>query len=154
MSDTPWPSGELDPIRRVRVLEAALPGAAVAERVLDAPYDAVWAVATDFEGGIPAFEPFVGGARIESRDGERLAVRVRSPVGFWQRNHVILRPGWCWMESRFFVVAMVARPEGERTRFAHLEGSRVRGARVFKPLLRWKMPAELDRIERLAQERA
>src|SRR4051794_26373395 len=48
-----WPTVDLDPVRRLRVLAAAIPGAAVAESVLDAPFDDVWSAATDFENAVP-----------------------------------------------------------------------------------------------------
>jgi hypothetical protein len=156
------PPAELDPIRRVRVLAAAIPGAAVAEGVLDAPFDAVWEVVTDFEhvGGI---EIFIKDARIRSRRpdpetaGERVELEYKlRPFGPRDVTEVDLRPGWCWMQSPLAVAAMAAVPEGERTRFAHLEAVRLPGRRLFGPLLRAKMALvrELRRFERGAQERA
>jgi hypothetical protein len=153
---------ELDPIRRLRAMAAAIPGAAVAEGVLDAPFDAVWAAATDFEhvGGI---EILIKEAHIRSRrpdsgtGGERLEVEYK-PRLFGPRDviEVDLRPGWCWMQSPLAVAAMAAVPEGERTRFAHLEAVRLPGRRLFRPLVAAKMALarELRRFERQAQERA
>ena len=157
-----WEPLELDPIRRVRVLAGAIPGAAVAEDVLDAPFDAVWAGATDFEhvGGI---EILIKEPRITSREpdsetgGERVTVEYRPrPFGPKDVIEVDLRPGWCWMQSRLAVAAMAAVPEGERTRFAHLEAVRLPGKRILKPLISAKMAlaGELRRVERRAQERA
>jgi hypothetical protein len=156
------PPPRLDPIRRLRVLAAAIPGAAVAEGVLDAPFDAVWAAATDFEhvGGI---EILIKEAHIRSRrpdpetGGERIEVEYK-PRPFGPRDviDVDLRPGWCWMQSPLAVAAMAAVPEGERTRFAHLEAVRFPGRRLFGPLLAAKMALarELRRFERKAQELA
>jgi hypothetical protein len=52
--------------------------------------------------------------------------------------------------------SLAAVPEGERTRFAHLEAVRFPGRRLFGPLLAAKMALarELRRFERRAQERA
>jgi hypothetical protein len=152
---------ELDPIRRLRVLAAAIPGAAVAEGVLDAPFDAVWAAATDFEQ-VGAIEVLIRDSRVRSRrpdagtGGERVEVEYRPrPFGPRDVTEVDLRPGWCWMQSPLAIAAMAAVPEGDRTRFAHLEAVRFPGRRLFGPLLAAKMSMvrELRRFERRAQER-
>lgn len=152
-----WPTVELDPIRRLEVLAAGIPGAAVAERVLDAPFDDVWAAATDFEEGVPRIEILIGRAQVVSRDGENIEVWITPPLmGAAQRLDVVLRPGWCWMVSKLAVAGMAAVPEGSgRTRFAHLEALRVPGGRWAGPLLSAKMALarELQRVERLARER-
>jgi hypothetical protein len=152
-----WPTAELDPIRRLEVLAAGIPGAAIARRVLDAPFDDVWAAATDFEQGVPRIEILIGRAQVVSREGERIEVRISPPLmGPPQRLDVVLRPGWCWMVSKQAVAGMAAIPEGEeRTRFAHLEAITMPGGRFAAPLLSVKMALtrELQRIERLARER-
>lgn len=156
------PSAQLDPIRRLKVLAAAIPGAAVAEGTLDAPFDAVWETVRDLEhvGGI---EIFVGDPRIRSRrpdpetGGERLELEYKvRPIGKREVLDVDLRPGWCLMQSPLGLAAMAAVPEGERTRFAHLEAVRFPGRRLFGPFLAAKMAVvgELRRFERKAQERA
>ena len=158
-----YPGVDLDPIRRMRVLAAAIPGAAVVEAVLDAPFDPVWAAATDFER-VNAIEVLIARSHVRARrpdaatGGERLEVEYR-PRPFGPRDvlEIDLRPGWCWMQSRLSVAAMAAVPEDPaRTRFAHLEALRVPGRRLIGPLLAAKMHAvrELRRIERLAQDRA
>src|SRR5919197_5955826 len=136
---------ELDPIRRLRALAAAIPGAAVAEGVLDAPYDAVWDAVSDFEHA-GAVEILIKQPRIRSRrpdpqtGGERVEIEYRPrPVGPLDVIEVDLRPGWCWMQSPLAVAGMAAAPEGERTRFAHLEAVRFPGRRLLGPLLRAKM---------------
>jgi hypothetical protein len=136
---------ELDPIRRLHALAAAIPGAAVAEGVLDAPFDAVWDTATDFEhlGGI---EILIKNPRVRSRrpdpetGGERVEVEFKArPIGRRDVTAVDLRSGWCWMQSSMGIAAMAAVPEGDRTRFAHLEAIRLPGRRLFGPLLAVKM---------------
>jgi hypothetical protein len=151
-----YPTVELDPIRRLHVLAAAVPGAGVIEQLLDAPFDAVWAAATDFEGAVPEIELFIGRAEVVSREGERLEARITPPL--MPRSmplHVVLRPGWCWMVSPLAVAGMAAVPEGERTRFAHLEALTMPGGRFLGPLLvaKMKLAHELGRIERIALER-
>lgn len=151
-----WPSVELDPIRRLHVLASAIPGAAVAEALLDAPFDDVWAAATDFENAVPRIELFIGRARVVAREGERVSVQITPPLlRRPQPLEVVLRPGWCWMVSPMAVAGMAAVPEGERTRFAHLEALTIPGGRMAAPLLSAKMALarELKRIERIARER-
>jgi hypothetical protein len=152
-----WPTVELDPVRRLRVLAAAIPGAAVAESVLDAPFDDVWAAATDFENAVPKIELFIGRARVVSREGERVSVEITPPLlRRPQPLDVVLRPGWCWMVSPKAIAGMAAVPEGDRTRFAHLEALTLPGGRMAGPLLSAKMTLarELRRIERIARARA
>lgn len=155
------PPAELDPIRRLRVLAAAIPGAAVAERVLDAPFDAVWETVADLEH-VNGIEIFVGSPHIRSRrpdpetGGERLELEYKvRPLGKREVLDVDLRPGWCFMQSQLGIAAMAAVAEGERTRFAHLEAVRLPGRRLFGPFLaaKMKLAGELRRFERKAQER-
>ena len=47
-----WPSAELDGVRRLRVLAAALPGVQLEERALDHPFEAVWGVVNDIERNV------------------------------------------------------------------------------------------------------
>jgi hypothetical protein len=152
-----YPAVELDPIRRLNVLAAAIPGAGVVEQVLDAPFDAVWAAATDFEGSVPQIEIFIGKAVVVSHEGERLEARITPPLMRRpQPLHVVLRPGWCWMVSPVAVAGMAAVPEGQRTRFAHLEALTLPGGRFLAPLLvaKMRLARELGRIERLARARS
>jgi hypothetical protein len=155
------PPAELDPIRRLHVLAEAIPGAAVAEGVLDAPFEAVWETVRDLEhvGGI---EILVADPQIRSRrpdphtGGERLElVYTARPLGRREVLDVDLRPGWCFMQSQLGLAAMAAVPAGRRTRFAHLEAVRFPGRRLFGPLLaaKMKLVGELGRFERQAQER-
>ena len=155
------PAAALDPIRRLRVLAANIPGAAVTEDVLDAPYEAVWETVRDIEhlGGI---EVLIADPRIRSRrpdpdtGGERIQIEYKArPFGPREITDVDLRDGWCLMQSPRAIAVMAAVPEGERTRFAHLEAARFPGRRLFGPLLWLKMvlARELRRFERSAQER-
>ena len=141
-----WPAARLDRIARLRVLAAGLPGTAVLETVFDAPFDQVWSCLTDFERSVPAFDADVARLRIVERRGDpgrgetlRIATRQTGRV-LWLPAvlDVDLAPGWCWMVTRpqLYVVGMAAEPEGDRTRFAHLEGVALAAPRPLRPLLR------------------
>lgn len=146
-----WPSSELDPVRRMRILAAAIPRAAFRERVLDAPFDDVWRVASDLEHGTPKWEKNVAALAVLRREDDRLEVVIRSPFGISVRAHVVLRSGWCVMQGSLFTVGMAAAPEGEGTRFAHFEALRLPGCQALRPLLRHRIHHEFQTLERLAQ---
>jgi hypothetical protein len=147
-------SDDLDPIRRLRVLAAALPGVTLVEVSLDAPFEAVWSVAGDLVGGVPRFEKPITRVQITERSDDLLKVTVhmrRGPATDW---NVLLRPGLCWMQStrRGMLVGMAAVPQPDgRTRFAHAQGTRAPIGLLLAPLLRRKLREEIRRIERLAQ---
>jgi hypothetical protein len=146
----------LDPIRRLYVMAGVLPGAVVREEVVDATPESVWGVVTDWEQGIAEVEPFIAAARIEHQEGDLVHLKIRSPLGVSVRNTVRVGPDWWWIESPFFVAGMAVRREGERTRIAHLEGTRrvpLLG-RLMKPFLYRKMRGELLRAGALARRRA
>lgn len=146
MSVPSLPSASLDRIARLRVLSAGLPGSAVVETVLDAPFDEAWAWVADLERSVPAFDSDVARLRVVRREphpigGERLRIRTRyTAVALWIPAviDVHLALGWCWMVSRpqVYVVGMAAEPDGDRTRFAHLEGLAFNIPRRLQPLLR------------------
>lgn len=128
-----WPVAEVDPIRRLRVLAAAVPGAVVTETTYDAPFAQVWAVAADLEHELPMYLPDVRAMRVTRRDGDRLEAHARGYAGLRARFDIVLRPGWCVMSSRFLLGGMAAVPDQERTRFAFLGGVHVPGQRVLRP---------------------
>jgi hypothetical protein len=132
-----WPEARLDRVRQLRVLGAALPGVAVVERVLDAPFDEVWSFLSDLERSVPMFDHLVDSLHLKAGHDDRLSVVARLPVVHTgTRFDVELHDGWCWMQSRTYLVGMAAEPHGEQTRYAHLEGVPFRRARLLKPLLR------------------
>jgi hypothetical protein len=53
---------------------------------------------------------------------------VRGRLGQRARFDVLLRPGWCWMQSRLWVGGIAARQESAGTRIGFLGGLRVPGA--------------------------
>lgn len=127
---------DLDPIRRMRVLAAATPGVAYAEKLIPAPFDAVWDTASDLEHELPRMITDLRSFEIISARGERMTARARGRLGQHARFEVVLRPGWCVMESRFLVGGMAAASEPGGTRFAFLGGLRLPGIRLLGPLLR------------------
>ena len=66
-NDRGWPVAGLDAIGRLRVIEAAVPAAAAAETVIDAPFDRVWAYVSDMERSIAEFDSLVSRVRIRRR---------------------------------------------------------------------------------------
>lgn len=149
-----WPTAEPDPVAKMRALAAALPFAAVDEIVFEVPFDRVWAFIADLEANTPRFEGNVTGARILERSGDRLRLRTRMPGGLSTDFDVVLRPGWCLMQSRLGHVGMAARPEGpNRTRFIHFEGAR-RFARLARPYFRWNIRQDFRRLRALLESGA
>lgn len=146
-----WPASELDPVRRMRILVAAMPQAAFRERVLDAPFDDVWRLASDLEQGTPQWKKDVTALAILQQEDERLEVEIRSYFRVRMRLSAVLRPGWCIMQGRLLAVGMAAVPDGERTRFAHFQTVRLPGSRVLRAVLRHRIGHEFDALERLAQ---
>jgi hypothetical protein len=130
-----WPVADLDAIRRLRALAAAVPGAFIAETVIDAPFEQVWAVAADLEHELPAYLPDVRSFAITHRDGLRLEARARGYAGLRARFDIVLRPGWCVMRSRFLLGGLAAVPDGERTRFAFLGGVHMPAQRAAAPAI-------------------
>jgi len=65
-----------------------------------------------------------------------MTARARGRLGQHARFDVVLRPGWCVMQSRLLIGGMAAAPEAGGTRFAFLGGLRLPGVRLIDPLLR------------------
>jgi hypothetical protein len=156
MSDIVWPTATLDPIRRARVMAAAIPGG-FAEVVLDVPYERVWSWLSDLERSVPAFDAQVDALTITGRRpasegaGEELtltAIHRRVPIPFTAR----LDDGWCLMQARarLFVVVMAAAPEGaNRTRYAHLEAVPQPGGRRLAARLGRDVHHDIEGIRKL-----
>jgi hypothetical protein len=140
----------LDPIARLRVIAAGLPEAGFVEAVLDAPYASVWGIASDLEHGVPKYESAVRAVEILQRRGERLKITVQTSNGTQLPMEVILRDGYCLMQSEAVAIGMAAQAEGRRTRFAHFECLRGRPADAS---VETKLAAELRQIEQLARQR-
>jgi hypothetical protein len=146
---------DIDPIDRLAILAAALPGAAVRQRRIAAPFDAVWQVIADLEHATPRYEPGVAHVRVIEQRGELLRLLVQDTAGREDAMDARLRPGWCLMQSATVVIAFAARHLGSETLLAHLEHRRVqtpvpgRSGSHYRAALA-KIDQELRTIERLA----
>ena len=131
-----WPLGEMDDVRRLRALASALPGVLLEETTLPSSFEDVWGVLGDPERGLPGLLPDVRSVRVTARDGERMRATVHGRSGLRAAFDLVLRPGWCLMQSRFLVFGMAAVPDGDVTRFAYMAGFRLPGMRVLGPPVR------------------
>jgi hypothetical protein len=147
---------DIDPIDRLAILAAALPGAAVRQRRIAAPFDAVWQVIADLEHATPRYEPDVAYVRVIEQRGELLRLLVQDTAGREETMDARLRPGWCLMQSATIVIAFAARSLDSETLLAHLEHRRVqtpvpgRSASHYRRAALAKIDHELHTIERLA----
>ncbi|MFE0653660.1 hypothetical protein ACFVZH_34380 [Streptomyces sp. NPDC059534] len=142
--------GMIDDVRRLHVMTAGVRGARLVERVLPAELPVVWGVMSDLEGGFGDFQPDMRAVRIVRADGDRVEALARSRYGLRARFHGVLRPGWCWLQSRFLVIGMAAVAEGDGgTRVALTGGVRVPGRAALVP---FGARGELERaMERLGE---
>lgn len=126
---------ELDPVARLRIMAAGVPGARVVEATLPAPLEAVWAVMSDLEGEFGRFQPDMRSVRVLRVAGDRVEALARSKYGLRAHFHGVLRPGWCWLQSRFLIIGMAAAPTPDGTTHAALTGGvRVPGRAAIVPL--------------------
>lgn len=150
-----WPVAELDPIQRLYVMAAAVPGLVVVERAMPVPFAAVWTVASDLEHELPGLGGgFVTSCRYLTIEGERREALVRGPAGIRDRFRIILRPGWCWMDGHLLAAGMAAVPTATGTRFAWAAGLRLPGGRLLRPVARRPLLRTLAALEARARERA
>ncbi|MFF4615982.1 hypothetical protein [Nonomuraea jabiensis] len=146
----------IDPIDRLAILAAALPGAVVGRRHIAAPFEAVWQVIADLEHSTPRYEPGVAHVRVIEERGEYLRLLVRDTEGREDEMDARLRPGWCLMQSATVVIAFAARRLGSETLLAHLEHRRGqtpapgRSGPDHRRAALAKIDQELHLIERLA----
>lgn len=152
---TGWPEASLDPVRRARVLAAAIPGAGYAERVLDAPFAEAWPFLADLERSVATFDATVRRVRLTERADGSLRARVTTFAGVPWPFDVDLEEGWCLMRgvARAFVVVMAARPEGDRTRFAQIEAVPLPGGRLLRAIVQRGVDADGRGIERALARR-
>lgn len=146
---------DLDPVRKMRVMAAATPGSALVERVIPAPFDAVWAVIADLEGEMPHYQPAVKRVQVDEGDGDRLRVIAYGRAAWLSADfEAVLRPGWCWMQSRNVTFGLAAVPVSGGTLVARAGSSRrPLVGRLAAPLLRLGFAGELARLERRALAR-
>jgi hypothetical protein len=146
-----WPTAELDPVRRLRVLAGAVGSVALVEQQIDAPFERVWSFIADLERSVPAFDFSV--RSVELRQGPRGLRAVATTAGVSRRTvfDVELTEGFCWMQSPWYVVGMAAAPDpdGPTTRYAHLEGVPRRGFGLLLPLFRAMVGSDVRGITRI-----
>jgi hypothetical protein len=142
-----WPTGDLDTLARLRALAAGVRGATVVEGRIPAPFDVVWPVMADLEGGFGRFQTDMRQVKVESVDGDRVIALARSRLGFRARLRGVLRPGWCWLQSRFLLIGMAAVADGDSTRVAVTGGVRLPGRAAVVPVgTRRELQHVLDRL--------
>jgi hypothetical protein len=133
-----WPIAHLDPLRRLRVMAATLPATTLAEIVVPAPLNRAWAAAADLETSLPLMIRDFRNVHLTETQSGRLRMDARGKLGQRARFDVVLRPGWCWMQSRLWVggLAAVDQPgEPGSTRIGFLGGLRIPGAGLLKPII-------------------
>ena len=126
-----WPTAELDPVQRLRVMAAGLHAAMHAEGHIDAPFAEVWSMASDLRGELPHLVPTLRSFQMPADHHERTVGWAYGPLGHRARFDVLLQPGWCLMQSRYVVGGMAAVPEADGTRFAVLGALR---QNVYRPV--------------------
>lgn len=141
-----WPVADLDPVRRLRALTAAIPGAVVVEQTIPVPFEVLWEVVSDLERAVPASEWHVRSLRITHADGDRLEAEVRGQLGLRDHFAIVLRPGWCWMQGRVLYAGMAATPVPGGTHCAWATGVRLPGAAMLRPLMRRSLAHSLHRL--------
>lgn len=143
-----WPDLELDTVRRLRALAAGIPGATVTERVYDTTpahaWDLMWGDGKTFV----EFQTDMKKVEWIERDRDRLRMLVRSQYGLRARLEGTIRPGWCWLQSRFLLIGMAAAEEpAGGTRVALTGGVRVPGHAALIPIgVRRESIKSLDRL--------
>ena len=149
-----WPVADLDPLRRLRVMTAAIPGTDMTELTIDAPPEAVWQVVSNLPVEMPRLVRDFRSVTITPGSGERLVMHARGYLGQRARFDVVIRPGWCWMQSRFLLCGMAAVPDPSGTRFGFLGDIRAPGVTLLHPLLQLVGPAavRLGRLETDVQQ--
>ncbi|MFE2262449.1 SRPBCC family protein [Streptomyces griseosporeus] len=151
---SPDSAAAFDDIRRLRVMAGAVRGARLVERVVPAPLDEVWAVMGDLEGEFGRFQPDMRRVRLLRADGDRVEALARSRYGLRAHLRGVLRPGWCWLQSRFLIIGMAAAPDGGTTRVALTGGLRLPGRAAVVPFgTRGELDRALHRLEHRIHDR-
>jgi len=146
-----WPTVELDSVRRLRALAAGISGAAVTERVVDGPLATVWDLMWGEGRAFAEFQPDMRAITQLTIDGDQVSFHARSNYGFRAHLRGTVRPGWCWLQSRFLLIAMAATEEPDgRTRVALTGGVRIPGRPALFPLgVRRESTKSLNHLEKM-----
>ena len=146
-----WATADLNPVRRLQVIAGAAKNPMYAERYFDAPVDEVWGVAADLERELPHLVRGIRSFTFTTPQRERSSAVAVSSIGHRERFEVVMRPGWCLMQSRLIVGGMAATAEGDGTRFALLGRLRFPGGPALQGM-RWfgteaRSQTILDRLQ-------
>lgn len=151
-----WPAVELDGVRRLHVMAVAIRGASITERVIAAPFERVWPLLADLEDGFGKVLPDMRHLRVVWREGDgvheggRVEAFARSRYGMRARMRGEVSAGWCWLQSRFLLIGVAARPEGASTRVAITGGPRLPGRAAIVPVgVKREASHALDRLQQL-----
>ncbi|MFI8962281.1 SRPBCC family protein [Streptomyces sp. NPDC053493] len=144
----------LDDVRRLRAMAAGVRGARLVEGVVPAPLADVWAVMGDLEGEFGRFQPDMRRVRVLRTDGDRVEALAVSRYGLRAHFHGVLRPGWCWLQSRFLIIGMAAVPAPDGTLVALTGGVRLPGRAALVPFgARGELHRALRRLDDRVRER-
>jgi hypothetical protein len=124
----------LDPIRRLHVLAAAVPGTVTGTIIIHRPLEEVWAAVSDLEVSLPELVHDFRRVQVTHEDGDRLVVEARGYLGQRARFNAVMEPGWCWCQSRFLLCGLAAAAHPDGTLLGFLGGVRVPGAAVLSRL--------------------
>ncbi|MFI5797403.1 hypothetical protein [Streptomyces sp. NPDC051677] len=153
-----WPTADLDPLRRLRVLASTTKHPTYAERHFDVPFAELWSVASDLEHELPYIIPGLRSFTVIASEGERLEGEAVSALGHRERFEVVLRPGWCLMQSRILVSGMAAAPDENGCAFAFFSSPRFPGGelvgRLRGPGAERRSARLLDRLEQRLADRS
>ena len=109
----PGTLSEVDPVRRLKVLSAAVPSVVVVERIIPLPFETVWSVACDLEHELRRRGGSIRLFQIVRAEGDWFEVLVRGRAGLHDRFAGELRSDRCWMQGRRIVAVMTAVPVAE-----------------------------------------
>ena len=146
-----WPQTDLDDVRRLRALAAGIHGATVTERVFHHPMPVVWDLMWDNGRAFAEIQPDMRSITNLEIDGDQVSMVAHSRFGFRADLHGTVRPGWCWLQSRFLLIGMAAAPALDgRTRVALTGGIRIPGRAAIVPVgVRRESTKTLNRLEAL-----
>lgn len=112
------PTTELNPLRRLQVLAASMPGATYDEAIVHAPSEQVWGLVSDMDTSMPLLFANFRSWRTIEHHGEHLRAVAVGHLGLRGVFEITLKPGICIMQDRRFVGGLAAMPNVGGTRFA------------------------------------
>ncbi|MFI6898401.1 SRPBCC family protein [Streptomyces sp. NPDC050256] len=141
-----WPVAALDPIRRLKVIAAGSRHPTYAERAFDVPVEQLWSVVSDLETELPLLIPGLRAFTLTEPTADHLSGQAVGVFGYRERFTVVLRPGWCLMQSTLLTSGMAATAAGDGSRFAFFSAVRPPGVDMVD---RMRAPWSARRSERM-----